>query len=112
MTDNGSVSGPIKAAGILSTMDVWWVGDDFSVQGASWSDGQPWQRYELAPPGSAHPTSSIAAVSRIPTSMEIWWVGREDYSVQGAYWYEGQSWQRYELAPPGSARTTSSIAAV
>ena len=26
MTDNGSVSRPIKAAGILSSMDVWWVG--------------------------------------------------------------------------------------
>ena len=111
MTDNGSVSRPIKAVGILSSMDVWWVGDDFSVQGAYWSDGQPWQRYQLAPPNSAM-AFSIAAVSRIPTSMEIWWVGTEDRSVQGAYWYEGQSWQRYELAPPGSAHASSSIAAV
>ena len=101
MTDNGSVSRPIKAVGILSSMDVWWVGDDFSVQGAYWSDGQPWQRYQLAPPNSAM-AFSIAAVSRIPTSMEIWWVGTEDRSVQGAYWYEGQSWQRYQLAPPDS----------
>jgi hypothetical protein len=50
MTGNGSVSGPIKAVGFLSSMDVWWAGQDDSVQGGSWSQGQPWQQYELAPP--------------------------------------------------------------
>ncbi|WP_344953051.1 hypothetical protein, partial [Sphaerisporangium flaviroseum] len=33
------------------------------------------------------PTGGIAAVSRIPGSMELWWPGREG-SVEGAYWYE------------------------
>src|SRR5947207_991865 len=119
MTDNGSVSGPIKAAGILSTMDVWWVGDDFSVQGAYWSEGQPWQRYELAPPYSASVNADIAAVSRIPNSMEVWWEGpisssylNGDGSIHGAYWYEGQPWQRYQLAPPNSACQSSKLAAV
>jgi hypothetical protein len=83
-------------------MEVWWVGTDGSVQGAYWYEGQPWQRYELAPAGSASGDSGIAAVSRIANSMEVWWVG-VGASVQGAYWYEGQPWKRYELAPAGSA---------
>jgi hypothetical protein len=82
-------------------MEVWWFGPDKSVQGAYWYEGQPWHRYELAPPGSACSTG-IAAVSRIPTSMEVWWTGPNN-SVQGAYWNEGQPWQHYQLAPPGSA---------
>jgi hypothetical protein len=111
MTGNGSVSGPIKAVGFLSSMEVWWVGTDYSVQWASWSESQSWQRYELAPPLSVN-SPSIAAVSRIPNSMEVWWTGRGDRSVQGAYWYEGQSWQRYELAPPESAHALGRITAV
>jgi hypothetical protein len=62
------------------------VGTDASVQGGYWYDGQPWQRYQLAPAGSASVKGDIAAVSRIPNSMEVWWVGT-DASVQGAYWY-------------------------
>jgi hypothetical protein len=114
MTGNGSVSGPIKAVGFLSSMDVWWAGQDDSVQGGSWSQGQPWQQYELAPPLSIN-TPSIAAVSRIPTSMEVWWVDRRRHglnSVQGAYWHEGQPWQLYELAPPGSVAPLGRITAV
>ena len=59
-------------------------------------------RYEIGAGWSASPTAAITAVSRIPTSMELWWVGA-DGSVQGAFWYEGGHWQRYELAPAGSA---------
>lgn len=33
-------------------MEVWWVGTDGSVQGGYWYEGQSWQRYQLAPPGS------------------------------------------------------------
>ncbi|MCY9755302.1 hypothetical protein M5X00_13725, partial [Paenibacillus alvei] len=54
---------------------------------------------------------SITAVSRIPNSMEVWWIGRNG-SIQGAFWYEGSQWQRYELAPAGSAARNGSIIAL
>ena len=71
-----------------------------------------WRQFELAAAESASASGSIAAVSRIPNSMEIWWVGANG-SIQCAYWYEGQEgWRRYELAPAGSASSNGSIAAV
>jgi hypothetical protein len=82
-------------------MEVWWQGPGYSLQGAYWYEGQPWQRYQLAPPNSDY-SFDITAVSRTPTSMEVWWTGPNN-SVQGAYWNEGQPWQRYQLAPPPSA---------
>ena len=86
-------------------------GPNGSVQDKFWYDGSPWNGFELAPAGSASTSSSIAAVSRIPTSMELWSVA-DNGSVQAAYWYEGNSWARYELAPAGSASPTGGIAAV
>jgi hypothetical protein len=70
-----------------------------------------WSTFPLSGNGSAAPASGIAAVSRIPGSMELWFIGA-DGSVQGAYWYEGFNWQRYELAPAGGAATAGGIAAV
>jgi hypothetical protein len=70
-----------------------------------------WNQFPLTPDGSAAPTSRIAAVSRIPNSMELWWIAPNG-SVQGAYWYDGGNWQRYELAPAGSASLSGGIAAV
>jgi hypothetical protein len=61
-----------------------------------------WQRFELAPAGSAPGTARITAVSRVPGSMEVFWVA-PDGSVQDAYWYDKSEWKRFALAPPGSA---------
>ncbi|MEH7041031.1 hypothetical protein V7057_24860, partial [Bacillus pseudomycoides] len=87
--------------------------------GAGDTDAQ--MRYELysevptptpaAKRPSANNSKNISAVSRIPNSMEIWWVGANG-SVQDAFWYEGQPWRRQETAPAGSASTTGSITAV
>ncbi|MCY9586907.1 hypothetical protein M5W97_19620, partial [Paenibacillus alvei] len=62
------------------------------------------QRYELAPMGSSAINGSITAASRIPNSMELWWLGG-NRSIQGAYWYEGGQWQRYELAQRADLRS-------
>ena len=70
-----------------------------------------WQQFELVPGGSAALSGGIAAVSRIPNSMEVWWVGA-DGSIQDNFWYDGGQWQRFTLAPPGSASNTGRIAAV
>jgi hypothetical protein len=102
---------------IPNSMELWWVGPDGSIQGAYWYQGGDWQRYPLAPAGSVAPagsaslTSGIAVVSRVPNSMELWFVGA-DASIQDYYWYEGSSWQNFTLAPRGSAMLTSGIAAV
>ena len=72
----------------------------------------PFRRFELAPANSAAGGKKIAAVARIPASMEIWWIGSNG-SVQAAYWYEGQDgWRRYELASAESAATAGGITAV
>ena len=98
-----------------NTMELWWVGQDGSVQGAYWYQGDPsgWHRYPLAPAGSAATGAGVTAVSRASNTMELWWVG-QDGSVQGAYWYQGDpsGWHRYPLAPGSSAYNHSSITAV
>jgi hypothetical protein len=72
----------------------------------------PWNKFAIAPPGSASSTGGIAAVSRVPNSMELWSVGQKG-SIRGAFWYEGgDNWQRYQLAPAGSASPKGGIAAV
>jgi hypothetical protein len=45
-----------------------------------------WRGFELAPAGSASPNGSISVVSRIPNSMEVFWVGANG-SVGDNYWY-------------------------
>ncbi|MBE5096774.1 hypothetical protein IGH98_24130, partial [Bacillus thuringiensis] len=60
---------------------------------------------------SSNNSKNIAAVSRIPNSMEVWWIGANG-SVQDSFWYEGQNWQSFELAPAGSASQTGRVTAV
>ncbi|MCP2033577.1 hypothetical protein L1279_000560 [Planomicrobium sp. HSC-17F08] len=56
-------------------------------------------------------SGSIATVSRIPGSMETWWI-TSNGAVKGANWYEDSGWKHYELAPPGSASPNGSITAI
>ncbi|KAK0711961.1 Matrixin-domain-containing protein [Lasiosphaeris hirsuta] len=95
---------------IPNSMEVWWIAPNGAVEDAYWYEGGTWNRFQLAPPGSAAP-GGILALSRIPGSMEIWWISPTG-AVEGAYWYEGRSWQRYQLAPPGSAAPGSKITGV
>lgn len=115
-TAAASTSGMAALSRIDTSMEIWWIGVDGSVQGAFWYKGQhhdAWQRYQLAPLGKASPASGVAAVSRINTAMEIWWVGPLG-SVEGGYYYstDTKPWQTYTVAPNGSASQTHSIAAV
>jgi hypothetical protein len=59
---------------IPNSMELWWIGPNGSVQDAFWYEGIQWQRFELAPAGSASANSGIWAVSRIPNSMELCWI--------------------------------------
>ena len=92
-------------------MEVFWIGQNGSIQDAYWYEGANWQHFELAPAGNASTNGSISVVSRIPNSMEVFWIGQNG-SVQDAYWYEGSNWQRFELTPAGNASTNGSISVV
>lgn len=46
----------------------------------------PWSTYTLAQTGIASLGSKAARTSRIPNSMEVWWIA-PDGSVSGAKWY-------------------------
>jgi len=70
-----------------------------------------WRGFQLAPDGGASLSGGAAAVSRVPNSMELWWVGANG-SIQDNYWYDGSPWNRFELASAGSASPSSGIAAV
>lgn len=110
----GSAAGTVTAVSRLpGAIEVWWTGTDGSVQAAYWYEGQEggWKRYELAQAGSASLAGSITAISRMPNTMELWWVG-SDGSIQDAYWYEGDQWRRFPLMHGGSAAANTAIAAV
>jgi LysM repeat protein len=116
ITAAAPTSGMAALSRIQTSMEIWWVGLNGSVQGAFYYQGQnndTWQRYELAHLGSASPTTGIAAVSRIPTAMEIWWVGPGG-SVEGAFYYatDNKPWQTYTVAPDGSASRSHNVTAV
>lgn len=70
-----------------------------------------WNQFSLGAANAASTYGSITAVSRIPNSMEVWWIGG-DGSVQDAYWYAGATWNQFPLAPRGSASIYGNIAAV
>ncbi|KAA9107993.1 C1 family peptidase [Microbacterium rhizomatis] len=88
-----------------------WAGRRFGAVAAKTADKPVWRSFELAPVGSSSAIPNSASVSRIPNSMETWWVGPQG-SIEGAFWYDGGQWTRYQLAPAGSAAAASGIAAV
>jgi hypothetical protein len=72
---------------------------------------QIWKTFQMFPPNTVG-GKGITAVSRIPNSMEIWWIGH-DRSVQGAYWYENMTeWKRYTLSSAQSASLEGGITAI
>jgi hypothetical protein len=96
-----------------NTLEVFWVSPDGSIQNAHWYEGMAgFNRYQLAPPGSAAADAELSVVSRDATTIELFWVGPSG-SVEDAHWYEGMSsWNRFQLAAPGSASTTAGVAAI
>lgn len=66
-------------------MEVWYIGADGSVQGLYGYQGDQWQNFTLVEASSPHSASQIrgiVAVSRIPTSMEVWYVGSDGLGFQ------------------------------
>jgi hypothetical protein len=83
-----------------NTMEIWWVGADGSVQDAYWYDAgidhrfeRNWNQRTLAG-GAVNSgiSSRIAAVSRRPDTMGIWWIGMGSgllapLVIKHMYWY-------------------------
>ena len=112
---NAATSGIAAVSRIPTSMESWWISGVGTVEGAFWyDDGQGWRAYRdpVAGLGAASSSSGITAVSRIPESMEIWWVGI-DGSVQGAFWYQTDgTWHRYPVTGFGAASTAGGVASV
>ena len=98
-------------------LDVYWVGPDGGIGSTWWdarSDDGRWHRpFPIAPPGAALP-GAIAAVSRLPEHLDVYWVG-PDGGI-GSTWWDARSddgrWHRpFPIAPPGAA-LPGAIAAV
>jgi hypothetical protein len=91
-------SGIAAVSRIPTSMELWFIGDDGSVQDYFWYEGNPWQNFELAPAYTASPRG-IAAVSRIPTSMELWYVGMHINSYEVGGDISGSSWYQDPTVP-------------
>jgi hypothetical protein len=81
------------------TMEVFWIGQDRSVQDSYFYNGQGWNHFTLSPAGSVVNPSQIAAVTRAPNTMELWWIGTAS-QIHGAFWFQGGAWAQYTL--PGT----------
>jgi hypothetical protein len=66
-------------------MEVWWIGQDGSVQDRWFSDAD-WHGFEMAPAGSASLSSGLTALAREHDRMEVWWIGQNG-SVQDRWFY-------------------------
>ena len=87
-----------------STMEVWYVGRDGSIQDRYYYDGSGWNSFTLAPAGSASTyEGAVTAVSRASNTMEVWYIGA-DNSVQDRYYFDGAGWNTFTLAGSGSAQ--------
>jgi hypothetical protein len=62
-------------------MEVWWIGADGSVNGNYYYEDGGWgptgNKCQLDGPGSASTSGGIAAVSKAPNHMEVWWIGAD-----------------------------------
>ena len=68
-----------------------------------------WHPLQLASPSSGAVDSGVAAVTRTPADMSVWWIGK-DGSVQTAQWTEAHGWNDpTAVAPPHSAATSADL---
>lgn len=98
-------------------IDVFWVGRDGAV-GAHWWDDAPkcgWgdhQPYAISAPGATSPTGGLAACSRNPQQMDVFWVGA-DGAIGTNWWNAASNWgQPFAITTPGSADPASGVSAV
>jgi hypothetical protein len=100
-------------------VDIFWVNSKGAVMSAgkdSFTNSGQWGNpYQIAPPGSAVPGTTVAAVSRIPYQVDVFWQ-TSGGAIMSTLWnqfeFSGQWITPYQVAPSGSAEAMSPLAAV
>jgi hypothetical protein len=77
--DNGALSvggASAIASGTRATnhVEMWWITDSGTVQGAYCYDKQSWVRYDLTSSGASAAPGSIAAVCQDPNTSHVMWI--------------------------------------
>ena len=118
----GAASGRVAAVGRTPNhLDVFWVGADGAIgstwfdlaPGCAWGDHSP---FPITPPGAARAGSPVAAVSRSPNHLDVFWIG-PDGAIASTWWDSAPacSWgdhQPFPVTPPGAAGDGSDLTAV
>lgn len=113
-----SIKGGIAVVSrIQGHQEIWYVTPEGAIEGLYFYEGDSagWNKYELAPQGSADPSSFITAVTAGSERMFVLWISK-DGKLSGKQWVnDGQSWRDTFAAKtfaPYSAAMRSRIAAV
>ena len=80
-----------------NTLEIWWIGGNYSVQDAYWYQGGFWNRFELSGPNSAE--SALSAVAPSTSAMDVFWQGYGTGAVQLASF--GPPWSQSRVTPAG-----------
>ena len=100
-------------------LNVFWItAEGMRIDGAAWREGIGWKPFWFPTLDYREEPSvygNIKAISRIPNSIELWWITKYG-AVLGAAWYaelgpEG-NWKVYVLSPKYTASRTGNITAV
>ena len=101
-------------------MDVFWIGPDGAIGSTNWNSapGMGWgdhAPYPITPPKAAQ-SAGLAAVSRRPDHLDVFWVG-PDGAIGTTCWNAaaGQGWgdhKPFPITPPRAARPGSPVAVV
>jgi Fungal fucose-specific lectin len=92
--------------GVGADVDVFWVGPQESIEHEFELPGGPYYRYpQVAPPGSATQSASLAAVSRASNTWEIFWT-ESSGGIEDAYHYDEGPSGTFQLVAPSSSSPT------
>ena len=103
-----------------SMRDLFWIDGSGAIQTAyshiaSGTTHAPWSAYPVSGANVAHNSSPLAAVSRYPDHLDLFWVG-PDGSVRSAWWdsHLAEGWTGHQFAVVGanSADPRSGVTAV
>jgi hypothetical protein len=100
-------------------IDVFWIGPDGGIGSTAWEAGANDNQWEpdfpITRPGVARADSPIAAVTRTPNRIDVFWIG-PDGGIGSTAWEAGANDNQWEpdfpIARPGVAGAGSGIAAV
>ncbi len=112
-------SQPAAVSRVPDSLDVFWVRDDGAVlsnaRNPAYNVGKWNYPITIAAPGAADPRSGIAAVSREPSAIDVFWIRSDGAVLSNALnpTFNDYKWNNpITIAAPGAADPRSGIAAV